>query len=121
MGKGSIAFWDNRAVQHFAASDYYLSARIKKSNHTVISLISIRTVIGLIFRSLPLKNTFDLRKDLRLSEKVKIMLYPIFQYAYFVNDVEEAVQMASPLRSRAICFSASSQNRKFQYRGQTRS
>ncbi len=26
--KGSIAFWDNRAVQHFAASDYYPHQRV---------------------------------------------------------------------------------------------
>ena len=25
---GSIAFWDNRAVQHYAASDYYPHKRI---------------------------------------------------------------------------------------------
>ena len=26
--EGSIAFWDNRAVQHYAASNYYPHARL---------------------------------------------------------------------------------------------
>ena len=28
LGAGSLAFWDNRACQHFAASDYFPHVRV---------------------------------------------------------------------------------------------